>query len=405
MLEKLADVERRVASVFDKQSQATEGVELKDTRAITTSQARTMKSASLMKAPQSKIEELYSRSHFVYSFEEELYESRVYARNRTELRYSIASPPSTKSPTLNLSFFRSLNLSDVSNISIVGLLVSSAEVYNGTRYEEEPERRPSTNKQSLKPYEGVEDKSGTIHQHVQDTILHRASPEKRDTGLQSGGTPEKNIWLLPLLRSYSWVKDTLVSRPKLILPRSSENEQLSRSLERLKNDTSRLKTRLCLDNNSWMQVAELRAEKWAREQEFLTTIGDECLLQVTQLFGTDHSFVDGYYIRTFDFRKELEQLCYEKCLMQIVQDRLSKEAKELTSLYKGSRELIPTITQSRDIITNPYRSAVFAWAVEDLIVIHERLENRHLEVLNMTAEHARHCSAFVPNFWIDQSRK
>ena len=72
-----------------------------------------------------------------FSFEEELNGSRVYTRNRPRLRYSVLTLPSTKSSSTSWSFFSGLSLSDISTVSVVGLLISPAELYNWRRYGEE----------------------------------------------------------------------------------------------------------------------------------------------------------------------------------------------------------------------------------------------------------------------------
>lgn len=77
-------------------------------------------------------QELTNNPSFGYSFDEDLHMSRVYQRMR--VRSSGESCFSKDAPTVGWSLLSGLSCSDVSNLSVLGLLITTAEIYNGRLY-------------------------------------------------------------------------------------------------------------------------------------------------------------------------------------------------------------------------------------------------------------------------------
>ncbi len=87
-------------------------------------------------------QELTTSPSFGYSFDEDLHMSRVY--QRVQMRGSGGSCFSKDAPTVGWSLLSGLSCSDVSNLSVLGLLITTAELYNGGLYiDQVRESKPS----------------------------------------------------------------------------------------------------------------------------------------------------------------------------------------------------------------------------------------------------------------------
>ena len=72
-------------------------------------------------------------NHFArYSFEEDLRRSRVYSR--VQIYNSDTSTISTHNKSTAWSYWSSISLSEISNISVLNLLITPSEIYNSEHY-------------------------------------------------------------------------------------------------------------------------------------------------------------------------------------------------------------------------------------------------------------------------------
>lgn len=80
-------------------------------------------------------QKLTTSPSFGYSFDKDLHMSRVY--QRVQMRGSGGSCFSKDAPTVGWSLLSGLSCSDVSNLSVLGLLITTTELYNGALYIDE----------------------------------------------------------------------------------------------------------------------------------------------------------------------------------------------------------------------------------------------------------------------------
>ena len=85
------------------------------------------------------------RVHFGFAFEKLLQDSRVYSRVAQKGK-QLSSTRSSTIDSMGWSYFSSLSLSDISNISVYGLLIKPAEIYNFKCYTSEQSRVVHSNR-------------------------------------------------------------------------------------------------------------------------------------------------------------------------------------------------------------------------------------------------------------------